>query len=275
MSRLDRDKQVPNPAELWLEWNSEKKCFTYYDKDFETEDKKEKNRPVRKLRFLVLEEAKSVRGFSDAEQCSITSNQVLDITEGILKVKTVKNDPIATGTWSEIKGQVTGSGGKFSTDIYAMLETKSGYRIVCICMFGAALGGWIEFSTQCRKNRKTTQHGVIEFAGSRPEKKGRVEYEVPLFVQKEATEEEDAAAMEQAARLKEFFDAQKMTVQQIPTAQDTGYSHPYDDAPPPQDEPDFLADERQRQIDRNEGVPAFEPNDDPFGEESDDDDPFS
>ncbi len=250
MSRLDRDKQVPNPAEIWLEWSSDKKCFTYYDKEFDGSDK---NRPVKKLRFLVLEEVKSVRGFHKAEECSIISNQVLDITDGILKVRNMKKDHIATGTWAEIKSQVTGIGGKFSTDIYAMLETKSGFRIVCICMYGAALGGWIEFAKECYKNKKTTGHGVIEFAGSRPEKMGKVDYEVPLFVQKDASEEEDNAAMEQAKLLKEFFNAQKMTVQQIPTAADAGYKHEYAESQAgSQDGQDMLQDESERLRSRQE-----------------------
>ena len=119
MSRrtLNQSEGNSNPATLFLEWKSNDKCFAYYDKTL-----KEKVNLELPLKIQFLEHFHSVKGWHDASQSGIYSNEVKFISKEPLDVKSFKGGPIAKGFYKEIKGTVNASGGKYHRSIYAIID---------------------------------------------------------------------------------------------------------------------------------------------------------
>ena len=74
MGFLTRQPKSTNPTSKFMEWKSNNKSFSYYDK--ENKQNVEVKLP---LTFLVLEEFHTIKGFSDADQTGIYSNEILQI----------------------------------------------------------------------------------------------------------------------------------------------------------------------------------------------------
>ena len=75
MGFIDRpETKSVNPTSKFLEWKSNEKCFSFYNK--EIKDNEQVKLP---LTFLVLEEYHTVKGFSDKDETGIYSNEVLQI----------------------------------------------------------------------------------------------------------------------------------------------------------------------------------------------------
>ena len=76
MSRSNKSETAVNPAVKFIEWNSEKGCFKYYDKA----TKKNIDIPL-PTKFYVLDILKTIKGFSDSTQNGIWSNEVKNLSK--------------------------------------------------------------------------------------------------------------------------------------------------------------------------------------------------
>jgi len=168
-----------NPTELFLQWKSELKQFSYYDKE------KKENVPIGStIRFVVLDQLTTIKGWSDKYQAGIYSNEVRSL-ESELFVKTFNNDLIAEGNYSKIKERIVAAGAKYSKSVYASLETKEGYKLVNIQFVGSSLGSWIE-----AKIRTDDMHVVTITENNTPQKKGATTYFVPKITTQTSLSEE-------------------------------------------------------------------------------------
>jgi len=167
-----------NPATKFLNWKSNDKCFSYYDKD------KEENVSVPlPFKFLVLDELASVKGWSDSLTGTIVSNEVKFISKEPMTVKcyhkNVKGEKatteIAKGLYKDIKEKVNSAGAKYHKSIYVMLEDGT---LANIQLKGASVQKWGEF-TQKTKNRLPEEWVVVEKAVDG--KKGAVKFTTPDF----------------------------------------------------------------------------------------------
>lgn len=172
MGFLDRPQtKSANPAQKFLNWKSNEKMFSFYDKE-----NKENVMVKLPLTFLVLEEYHTVKGFSDSEQSGIYSNEVLQIGSEEVEVKTFSGKVIAKGFYKNVKSQVEQAGGKYHKSIYAV--TKEG-ELVNISLKGACVSKWSEFTQKGAWKRLKDEWVTIEDAED--QKKGSVKFSTPNF----------------------------------------------------------------------------------------------
>ena len=161
-----------NPTSKFLEWKSNNKSFSFFDK--ETKENVEVKLP---LTFIVLEEYHCIKGFSDSDQTGIYSNEVLQIGTEEMEVKTFKGRIIAKGKYKDIKGAVNAAGGNYHKSIYAV--TKEG-ELINISLKGAAVSKWSKLVEKGAWKRLSDEWISIESAEDH--KKGMVKYSTPNFV---------------------------------------------------------------------------------------------
>lgn len=175
------------PASRYFEWASEEKSFKYYDRD-----SKQNVVVSLPMRFLVLKEFHTVKGWDDKSQSGIYSNEVVNISQEFLEVKSFKGGLICKGTYKDIKEQVHASGGHYVKSIYAMDQNGD---VINFQLKGSAVQEWGESFNKCR-NRFADEWVICEKAEER--KKGRVNYSVPIFKFNGVTSDEDAAKADEA-----------------------------------------------------------------------------
>lgn len=166
------EKKSANPTSKFLEWKSDNKCFQFYDKE------NKQNVPVKlPLTFLVLEEFHTVKGFNDADQTGIYSNEVLQIGTDEMEVRTFKSGRlIAKGLYKDIKGNVNAAGGNYHKSIYAV--TKEG-ELINLSFKGACVAKWSQLTEKGAWKRLQDEWVTIEDAEDH--QKGRVKYSTPNF----------------------------------------------------------------------------------------------
>jgi len=194
MSNRKQAFQTPqsNPATKFIEWKSNEKCFSYYDKDIaeslkgsDPEVIKEKANVQIPLpfKFLVLDELSFVKGWSDALTGNIISNEVKFISKEVITAKcyhkNVKGENVTTeiakGLYKDIKDQIVSAGAKYHKSIYVMLEDGS---LANIKLKGASVGKWADFTLKTR-SRLADEWVVVSKAEDG--KKGAVKFSTPGF----------------------------------------------------------------------------------------------
>jgi hypothetical protein len=159
-----------NPATKFLDWKSNDKCFEYYDK----EAQKKVQVPL-PFKFLVLDELHTIKGWNDATESGIFSNEVKYISKEPMTVKPFKGNEIAKGLYKDIKERVQSAGGHYVKSIYIMLEDGT---LANIQLKGSAVQKWGEF-TQKVRNRLSDEWVIVSKAIEG--KKGAVKFFTPDF----------------------------------------------------------------------------------------------
>ena len=159
-----------NPATKFLDWKSNDKGFEYYDKEA-----KEKVQVPLPFKFLVLDELHTIKGWNDATESGIYSNEVKYISKEVMTVKPFKGNEIAKGLYKEIKEKVQSAGGHYVKSIYIMLEDGT---LANLQLKGSAVQKWGEF-TQKVRNRLTDEWVIVSKAIEG--KKGAVKFFTPDF----------------------------------------------------------------------------------------------
>jgi len=200
-------KKSSNPATKFLEWKSEKKCFSYYDKE-----KGENINVELPLKIQFLEDFHTVKGFSDAEQTGIYSNEIKFTSTDELTVKTFGGTEIAKGLYNDIRLKIIDAGGKYHKSIYAVLDGE----LVNFQIKGSVVSA---FSLFANGQKKTAKQPLIKAHSNRFEshfieindfenlKKGATKYSVPNFTIGEPyTPEELEIAKENYLKISSYFD---------------------------------------------------------------------
>ena len=199
MGFLDRPtKKSNNPTSKFLEWKSNEKAFSYYDKE-----NKENVLVKLPLTFLVLEEYHTVKGFSDSDQVGIYSNEILEAGKEEIEVKTFKGRVIAKGLLKNIKSFYEQAGGRYHKSIYAV--TKEG-ELINISLRGACVSKWFSFTEKGAFKRLKDEWVTIE--DIEEHKKGSVKYTTPNFkFNTSLTNNEFETVSEKAKELVEYMDS--------------------------------------------------------------------
>lgn len=159
-----------NPATKFIDWKSNDKQFSYYDKE------KKENVPIPlPFKFLALDELHCVKGWSDSCQSAIYSNEVKYISKEALTVKPFKGNEIAKGLYTDIKEKVKAAGAHYVKSIYIMLEDGS---LCNLQLKGASCQSWGDFTNKNRSRLSEEWVTVSKFAEG---KKGSVKYYTPEF----------------------------------------------------------------------------------------------
>jgi hypothetical protein len=159
-----------NPSTKFLDWKSNDKQFSFYDRE------KEANVLVPlPFKFVVLDELHTVKGWDDASQSAIYSNEVKYISKQEMTVKPFKGNEIAKGLYSLIKEKVRAAGGHYVKSIYIMLESG---QLANIQLKGSSTQAWGEFT---KANKSKLTENWIEVNNATEAKKGSVKYSTPNF----------------------------------------------------------------------------------------------
>jgi hypothetical protein len=161
---------LSNPAKRFLEWKSNDKCFSYYDKE-----KKENVKVELPFKFLVLDQLHTISGWNDATQSGIYSNEVKFISKQVMTVKPFKGNEIAKGLYADIKEKVKNAGGHYVKSIYIMLEDGT---LANIQLKGSAVQQWGDFTNKSL-SRLPEEWIVVDKAIEG--RKGAVKFTTPGF----------------------------------------------------------------------------------------------
>ena len=173
-----------NPARKFLEWKSQAKSWSYYDK----EKKEEVLIPHDKLAFIVLDQLNTVKGFDERAGSGIWSNEVRACGTEPFTIRN-KNGVIAEGLWKVIKGT---NGAKFTKSVYAMAKLGGDYELVNLQLNGAALSAWFDF---CEEAGNLEGDIVVASKDVAEGKKGAVTYFMPTFSIVSRTLSDEAATL--------------------------------------------------------------------------------
>ena len=172
MSISNPTNQLTNPAEVFLEWESKKSYFKWYDKKLEKEH-------IIQLPFaaVLLDQLATVTGFNDSLQCRIYSNEVRSTKADRMRIKSFKQPGInEEGLYRDIIHKATGA--KFAASLYLLAKIDGKPVIANLKLSGAACNAWIDFYN--KNKRELTSNGFV-FMGTSKEKKGGNEYNKPLI----------------------------------------------------------------------------------------------
>ena len=159
-----------NPATKFLEWKSDQKGFSYYDKGLA------KNVEVSlPFKFVFLDELSTVKGWNDASSSGIFANEVKYLSKEPMTVKAFKGGVLAQGLYNEIKERVKNAGGHYSKSVYIMLEDGA---LANIQLKGSATQQWGEF---VKANKNVITSKWVNVASATENKKGKVVFSVPNF----------------------------------------------------------------------------------------------
>jgi hypothetical protein len=233
MSRSNpTENSTPNPATRWFEWNGEHGVVRYYDKEAK------KNVDVgTDFTFILLDQLGSVRGWHDASESGIYSNEVKDTRQEVLVVKAFKGGELATGIYKDIKDRVNTLGGQFVANCYIAYKNGSGLSIGSLRLKGAALGAWMEFT---KAHRADLYKKAVRINGFTEGKKGRIVFRVPVLKLAEISEATNQLATDLDRELQVFFDAyfkrtkrEQVDVQHADETQAGGFDGGFVDDEPP------------------------------------------
>jgi hypothetical protein len=199
MSRSNpNENSTPNPAARWFEWNGELGIVRYYDKIAK------KNVDVGDdFTFILLDQLGSVRGWHDASDSGIYSNEVKDTRQEAMVVKSFKGGTLVEGIYKDIKDRVNAVGGQFVANCY--IACKNGgntLEIASLRFKGAALGAWMEFG---KNHRADLYKKAVRIKGYTEGKKGRITFRMPVLSLVDLSPETDKQAIALDATLQEFL----------------------------------------------------------------------
>jgi hypothetical protein len=199
MSTISNRKQAfaqpqTNPAAKFIDWKSNDKCFSYYDK----ETKENVSLPL-PFKFLVLDELHTIKGWNDATQSAIYSNEVKWISKDELIVKPFKGNEIAKGLYKDIKEKVKSAGAHYVKSVYCMLEDGS---IANLQLKGAACQSYGDFTA---KTRSRLSDEWVEVSNAAEGKKGAVKYTTPEFKFQKCLSDSEADLADEAFNTLESY----------------------------------------------------------------------
>lgn len=208
--RKEFTKTSSNPASKFLEWKSDEKCFSFYNKET-----RENEKIYLPLKFLVLMEMHTVKGWDDASGSGIWSNEVSNIGEDTIEVKAFKGGLIAKGIYKDVKETIAKRGGHYVKSIYAMLPD---FSLVNIGLKGSGVQAWGDFS---KKSARRLPEEWVEVTGAEEKVKGKVKYSTPIFkFESVITKSEDEKAEKAFGIIKDYINRYTAEKEVVAEAED-------------------------------------------------------
>lgn len=196
ISHTSQESKSSNPTTKYLEWKSNDKAFSYYDKEAGQNVKLELP-----LKFLFLQHYHTVKGWNDASESGIWANEVFYIGSEEMTVRAFKGGEIASGLYKDIKAKVNSAGGRYHRSIYIMLEDGS---LANLSLKGAGVKEWSDFM---EANKNLVDNQWVEVNDAKDAKKGSVKYSTPNFtIGKNLSAKESASADNVARELQDYME---------------------------------------------------------------------
>jgi hypothetical protein len=196
MSRSNNTDLV-NPAVHFIEWKGGEGNLRYYDKT------KEENVTIPiPFKFLVLDCLSTIKGYSKSDESGFWSNEIRNIKEDKLIVRT-KKGKCAEGFYSSVSAAPECKGYKYTQSVYIAMRENGKLILVNLQFYGCAVSAWIEF----RKKNKNIYKGAIEIAERIEGKNGNTVFFSPVFKMIETLPETDLQAREIDKELQTYLTA--------------------------------------------------------------------
>jgi hypothetical protein len=207
---------IQNPCTKWFKWAGSTGQVMHYDKI--TKQNVEVELP---FTFLLLDVLSTIKGYDESAKASIWSNEVRDIKNSILTIKS-GSDVIASGTYSVVKDKSVSAGGSYAASCYiAYYDENKKLTIGNMIMTGSSLGGgvhkpsdktkkdieigaWIDFT----KNFKADiyKKAIVVTKEERVCTQGATKFFCPKFSVKDVSAETDKAAVELNNELQAYLE---------------------------------------------------------------------
>ena len=187
MSRSNQNNNSgnANPCKYFIDWKNG--SFVYYDKEAGENVDLGYN-----ITFLVLDQLSTIKGWHDASNSGIWSNEVRDTRTETMNVKAFKGGDLVSGLYSDIKHKVKGLGGRYVRSMYVAMKVDGDtLELANLQLKGAAQAEW---STFYNDNRNEIYDAAVEVTGSDARKKGATKFNVPIFALKKVSEETNETA---------------------------------------------------------------------------------
>lgn len=218
-----------NPSKKFFNWAGSEGKLVYYDKQ------KEERVPEKlPFTFMVLDQLSTITGFSEQDKSSYWSNEVRNIKQDELTVKT-SSGVKEVGKYEDLQN-VRNKGAKYAKSIYIAYKENDVLAIGNIKASGAALTAWIEFS-----NKHDVYKCAVALTGNEAAKKGTTEYFIPVFEPVVIGEESDKEAVELDKELQKYF-KDYFGYQKVDDVQATNVAPDYIPSDDELDEPIDLSD---------------------------------
>ena len=200
---LNQTEGSTNPAAKFLQWKSNDKAFAYWDKT-----KSENVQIELPFKFQFLEHFHTIKGWNDASESGIYSNEVKFISKEPLKVRSFKGGDISEGLYSETRLKIKDAGGKYHRSVYVISEDG---EIINLQFKGAVVSAYSDFMNE--HENKVEGHW-IEINKAEDKKKGATKYSVPVFeVGKAFTKDEMSLADKKYKDIVNYFDNYSKSVE--------------------------------------------------------------
>jgi len=175
MPRQNPNNQSPNPAKRFFQWDGSKGDIKYYNKETQTEE-----RIALPFEFILLDRLCVIKGWHDASESGIYSNEVRFTADEPFTVRAFKmKEVIARGIYADIKNEIKAEGGKFNINLYIAYTDEEGVMTIgALTLHGAPMSAWIELE---RENKKALFEKGIIISGKEEGKKGGVTFQKPVF----------------------------------------------------------------------------------------------
>jgi hypothetical protein len=173
MSRSNPTDQGTHPCSRWHEWDGSVGVVRYYDKQTN------KDIPISgDFVFILLDQLSVIKGWHDASNSGITSNEVRDTTTDPFVVRAFSSGVLASGIYQAIREKIISVGGHFTTNCYIAYKDGAVLSIGSLQLKGAALNAWVEFK---KKHRAELYTKAIKISGYEEGKKGKITFRMPKF----------------------------------------------------------------------------------------------
>jgi hypothetical protein len=175
-----------NPCKYFIDWKNG--SFMYYDKEAG------KNVDLGdKITFLVLDQLTTIKGWHDASESGIWSNEVRDTRIEPLKIRAFKvKDDLLNGIYGEIKDKINSLGARYIRSMYVAMKVDGDtLELANLQLKGATLGEWTSFFND---NKNEIYDAAVEVKGSDERKKGSTKFKVPVFALKKVSEDTNETA---------------------------------------------------------------------------------
>ena len=235
-----------SPIKRYVNYSGSTGKFNYWDKE-----KGEKGEKVHvdTLDFTVLDIKGSISGFNESLGARISSNMVTSTAKEPLKVVCYVNGKglvQSEGFYKEIKDEVKGYGGKFTTNVLALGNVGNGEELLSIQLSGGALGNWIDYGKELEggdvyAHRIALKRGILSkrVKGNsvpvtkkeetdleaafkeNPRHRGPIWFYTVAIDSSDLTEEQEKEADIQDTKLQEFFNSKVETSLEAPSEEVT------------------------------------------------------
>ena len=183
MSRTEQtnSNKVPSPMALYLEFKGDRGVFSRWDGE------QQKNVEYDEIRCVFMDSRSSITGWNDENKGRVYSNLVKFTKEEPFFVS-VNRVKLCNGLYKDIKKEIEGVGGKFTTNLFVMAEIDGEWVPTVLQLHSTTLSNWSDYVEKNTMKKVYTQIVTIKRAKDQM-KKGKIVW-YPLDISGEDLPEE-------------------------------------------------------------------------------------